>query len=436
MHDHGHDHHAHRSLNVPDAPFDAANQSLSDALRASFNVLKAIMIVVVVLFLFSGLECVQEHQQAVVLRFGRLLGGAQQVRESGLSWALPYPVDETLLVGVTAERLNFDSHWLMLQDNEKTLPLSQVRRPGQGLKPGRDGALLTGDKGLAHVKWSLVYRIVDLPAFVRTVSDANDDSTRRLIQVLLENSAVRAAAELTAAEITQTRTDSFAREVKRRLNLALEALGTGIDVTTLEIPVASVPVQTLGAFLKVTQAENEKDAKIQKAKQDRSRILYETAGAAHRELIPLLDELEIARAEGRLERVDALRAQIDGLIEHDAGGMVKRMIRQVRGQYTEVTQGLEGDVEQYEKNIDEYLAAPRLLVNRLWEETRRRLLAGPGVKKTYVPSGRKELRLLIHPDPEARREEERDRYAREAGVGPADGRMDFRIVPDRPEPKD
>jgi len=97
------DSHAHRTLNVPDAPLDAANQSLADALRASFSVLKTIMIVLVVLFMFSGLKCVEEHQKAVVLSLGKLKADA--VRDSGLSWAWPYPVDETLRVGVTAERL-------------------------------------------------------------------------------------------------------------------------------------------------------------------------------------------------------------------------------------------------------------------------------------------------------------------------------------------
>ncbi|MFQ5491276.1 MAG: hypothetical protein ACE5GE_11185, partial [Phycisphaerae bacterium] len=54
------DPHSHRALKVAEVPLDAANQSLADALRASFNVLKAIMVVLVAMFCFSGLTCVQE----------------------------------------------------------------------------------------------------------------------------------------------------------------------------------------------------------------------------------------------------------------------------------------------------------------------------------------------------------------------------------------
>ncbi|MHC4065943.1 MAG: SPFH domain-containing protein, partial [Planctomycetota bacterium] len=187
----------HRTLNVPDAPLDAANQSLADALRASFSVLKGIMIILIVLFTFSGLKCVEEHQKAVVLRFGKLK--SQDVRGPGLSPAWPYPVDETLRVGVRAEVLRF----------EEIHTAAGESRFG-GLHPARDGALLTADKGLAHVRWSVVYRVEDLAAFVGNVSDANDETSKELIQTLLEHAAVRAAAQFTAAEISQSRTDALA----------------------------------------------------------------------------------------------------------------------------------------------------------------------------------------------------------------------------------
>jgi regulator of protease activity HflC (stomatin/prohibitin superfamily) len=401
--DQQHDDHSPRTLNVAEAPFDAANQSLADALRSAFRVLKTIMIVLIVLYMFSGFECVEEHQKAVVLRFGRLLTGEHQVREPGLSWAYPFPVDETLRVGVTAETLKFlDLH----------TPASETRFGG--LHPGRDGALLTGDKGLVHVKWSLVYRIADLPAFVAMVSDANDETSRNLVETLLQNAAVVSAAQFTAAEITQTRTDAFAKQVKRILNEELTRLGTGIEVTTVEIPSATPPGQTLAAFEAVTKAENQKDAQIQRAKQERNEILNQTAGRAHRELIEKLHELELAKAAGDQEQLAALDLQIDEILEK-APGEAGAMIREARAEYTETIQRLRGDVEEYESLLTEYRTTPRLLIDRLWHDTRRRLLTNPGVTKYYLPPGKKELRLLIYPDPEDRRLDEIELYRQHAG---------------------
>ena len=427
---HQHDGHSHRSLSVPDAPFDAANQSLADALRASFAVLKVIMIVLIVAFMFTGVECVEDHQQAVVLRFGKLRTGEDQVRGPGLSLAAPFPIDETLLVGVTAETLNFNSHWFQLRPGEEDKSINNISRPGQGLNPAKDGALLAGDKGLVHVKWFVVYRIVDLPAFVATVSDANDDTTKDLIQTLLENSAVRAAAEFTSAEITQTQTDAFARQVKRLLNQELQHLRTGIEVTTLQAPSTTVPVQTRAAFARVTKAENEKEAKIQQAKQEYNRILNATAGRAHRKLIAKLDELEVARAENDPDRQAAVEAEVDRILADEPGGRAGAMIAVARAEHDETIQGLRGDAEEFHDLLDRYQAAPKLVMEWLWQQTQRRVLSNPGVTKNYLPPGQKELRLVIQPDPEARRQDEIDLYMEESGAaGPPKG-AEWEIVPE------
>ena len=65
--------HADRDPSRQEEPLNAANQSLADALRASFGILKVIMMVLVVLYLFSNVRCIEGHEPALVLRLGRLL---------------------------------------------------------------------------------------------------------------------------------------------------------------------------------------------------------------------------------------------------------------------------------------------------------------------------------------------------------------------------
>ena len=403
--------HAHRTLGVPDAPLDAANQSLADALRASFNVLKAIMVVLVVLFMFSGFKCVEEHQGAVVLRLGKL---QPQQRGAGLSRAWPYPIDETLRVGVTAETLRFDSHWFRVRADEEGLALHKLSRYS-GLHPQHDGSLLTGDRGLAHVKWSLVYRVEDLPLFVGAVADANDEKVRKLIQTLLENAAVRAASGFTAAEITQTRTDEMAKEVKRLINEELDRLKTGITVTTVEIPLATVPLQTRRALVNVTRAENNKTTKIREAKRQRADLLNEAAGASYAKLLAMLDGLDAARARGDEVETARIEGEIDNVLEHEAAGIAGAAISREKAYYTQVVQDLRGDVEEFEGLLAEYQRTPRLLVDRLWQETERRMLGSTGVRKWYLPPGQKEVRIHLRPDPRDKRAAEERRYRKEEG---------------------
>ncbi|MCH7812787.1 MAG: hypothetical protein IID40_02080, partial [Planctomycetes bacterium] len=276
---------------------------------------------------------------------------------------------------------------------------------------------------------SLIYRIDDLAAFIRTVSDANDDRAKELIGTLLEHAAVRVATRYTAAEIAQTRTDELAREVKREINAALAEMGTGVVVTSVEIPNATVPEPTRRAFLAVSAAENQKNLLIQAARQQANKMLNETAGGIYPQLIEQLDELAIARADGDEARADALQDEMDRKLEEGAAGEVGVEIREAYAWYTEAVQGIRGDVEQFEMLLPEYRRSPRLLIDRLWQETRKRIMASSGVTKFYLPAGQKEIRLHVAPDPESQRQAEIERLAREAtgAAGPGAG-IDFKVV--------
>ena len=68
---HQHDDHHHPDV-TPSGEQDAAGAALTDALRASFRVLKAVMVVVFLLYLLSGTVILDQNEQAVVFRFGRV----------------------------------------------------------------------------------------------------------------------------------------------------------------------------------------------------------------------------------------------------------------------------------------------------------------------------------------------------------------------------
>jgi hypothetical protein len=58
----------------PGEEFNAADKSLSEALRISFIILKVIIIVLLIAFLASGFKTVDSDEQALVLRFGKIRG--------------------------------------------------------------------------------------------------------------------------------------------------------------------------------------------------------------------------------------------------------------------------------------------------------------------------------------------------------------------------
>ena len=402
-HHHHHHHHqsdAHRDPQAADAPLDAANQSLADALRASFSVLKLIMLVLVVLFLLSGVQFIDDREEAVVLRFGDFVDGAR-ARSPGPSVALPYPIDETLRVPVRQDNVvKIDDHFLALREEEKDRPLSQVRR--STLDPTKDGALMTRDNGLVHVRWRLVYRIEDLVSFVTRVADGGTANAETLIRSILDNAAIHvAASEYTAEEITRNKANEMANRVRILVNERLEELGTGITVVTLE-PDPTVPVATLAAFQAVSSAENKKQKLIREAQRERDEILNTCAGEAYPQIVAALDALQSAERAGDSEAAAAHRVELDRLIEFSSGGVTRAVVFEAKSYYTEAVQGIQADEEEYNALLDEYLRTPELLFGRLWADTKRRIFAHEQVHKWVLPPGQKELRILLGPDPKQR----------------------------------
>ena len=103
-HEHNHDHeHEHNHTTPDDAgrqrQADPGYDYLSGALKVSFAVLKVIMVILVILFLFSGVTKIAEGERAIVLWFGKISGvGEERVLGPGLKLLLPYPIHEVVRI--------------------------------------------------------------------------------------------------------------------------------------------------------------------------------------------------------------------------------------------------------------------------------------------------------------------------------------------------
>jgi len=404
------DQHRHRNLEVVEEPMDAAGKSLADALRSSFNVLKGIMAVLVVLYLFSNVRSIGAHEQALVLRLGRLL---PDVHEAGLIWAYPFPIDEiTPLPTKRSNDLLVTSHTFYRRAEEVGKPLSFIHRSaGEGLNPTLDGALLTADAGLVHVQWKLTYKIDDVRSYLTSLKGDEVEAAEELLGVLVETVGIQLASELTAEELTRTRVEYVQGEMKWRINERLTALNSGIGVTLVETPELTTPLQTHQAFDNTQRAENIRQQKIRNAEKQYTQILSEAVGAGYEDVVRLLEDIDRGGTEGRT--VADLRAELDRVLEERAEGKAGKRIKEVGAYRARVVSQMQSDVERYRTLLPEYLRSPTVLINRLWEETRQQILGSSGVTKFYRPPGLKEIRVIISLDPEQTRIEEAERLQKE-----------------------
>jgi len=404
MHQHaGHfDDHPHRRLEGIEEPLDAANQSLSDALRASFRILKGIMMVLVLLYLVSNVRRIESHEQALLLRLGRL---TERVYDAGVVWAFPFPIDEIVpLPTRQSNDLPVVSHTFGRRPDEIGKPLTFISRGMEGLNPTLDGALLTSDTGLVHTQWKVTYKFDDVRSYASQIVGRDVEAAKRLIRVLVETVGIHVAAEHTAEELIRTRVEDVQNEMRRRINDRLDELLSGVEVTRVEMFEPTPPIPIRGAFDATQQAENAKQKRIEDAQQQRTKLLNESAGAAYPRVIHLLNQIDNA---GRDPAVGAVRMKLDQLLEKEVEGDAGRLIKDA-GAYLSIIVGrMQGDVELYRTLLPEYERNAPLLIGRLWEQTRQQIFAGSGVTKFYRPPGC-QIRIHVPFDPEqARLEEER-----------------------------
>lgn len=410
MHQH-HDPHAHRELEAVEEPLDAANQSLSDALKSSFGILKGIMLILVILYFVSNVGGIGSHEEALVLRLGALRPG---VHDAGLVWAFPFPIDEIVrLPTKKSNELTITSQTFHRREGEIGKPLSMIDRgPHSALNPSLDGALLTADAGLVHVEWMVTYKINDVRAYVSGLAGRDRDlegkplppderalaPAEAIIRLLIEKTGIEIASEFTAEEVVLNQVDRVREEMIGRVNERLREISAGIVVETVEMHEPTMPLQVRDAFDRAQQAENAKQKKIREAEQERTKTLNEAAGANYKALVEALDAVENDDTpENRARCEDALMNA-----EGKAGEMIK-----TAGAYSSIVVGrMQSDVDQYRTWLPEYLRSPDMLIERLWEQTRERIFSNPRVTKIYVPRGLKEFRFTIPLDPEQRRDDE------------------------------
>ena len=271
-------------------------------------------------FIFSGIFRVDEQNEAMLLRFGRLQKrfgetGTSPVLQSGKwYWSYPYPVDEVILVpankSVSVSTENTFKAWIAPTG-------AQVGGANRQLRNGVDGYLVSGDKHIFHAEWVISYRVTDAAKYYLDFYDDNDTAEdipllnndakvmmlqrpKRLrgheliIRNLLSDAVLTETAnwnteDLIKASRTYTGqngelfTERIEEGVRRRLNTMVDRLELGIEVQTVTlVGMYQPPTAALQAFNQVNASERNKQTAIQNAKAYANSLLTQANAASER----------------------------------------------------------------------------------------------------------------------------------------------------------
>ncbi len=218
----------------------------------------------------SGLYKVDDAERGVVLRFGEY----HQTTMPGLHWRIPYPVDTVEKVNVAnIDRYNYKTQMLTADENIVAIDLAvQFRRtdPQDYLFNVRDP-----DRTLGEVGESAIREVV---------------GKNKLDFVLREGRAE--IAELTRALMQAT----------------LDAYGTGIEVTSVNLQDANFPSAVEASVQDAIKAREDKERLALEAQAYANDIVPRARGAAARQIeaANAYKEQVIARSQGEASRFTQL----------------------------------------------------------------------------------------------------------------------------------
>ncbi len=249
-------------------------------------------LIVIAIWIASGIYRVQTDQQGVVLRFGKWV----ETTQPGLNYHLPAPIEGVIRPQVTRiHRLDIG-----------------FRGPGDGLgtiaSRGRDAAardvseeslMLTGDENIVDIDFSVFWRIRDAGKF--------------LFNIRNPEGAVKSAAEAAMREIIgQTPIQPILTEGRAQIELAtrertqglLDQYVAGIEVNQVQLQQSDPPPAVIDAFKDVQRAEADRERARNEAEGYRNDILPRARGEAEQRIqeARAFKEQTVATAQGDAKR--------------------------------------------------------------------------------------------------------------------------------------
>jgi len=208
-----------------------------------FGPLGLFLIFGLIALFFSCIYQVSQQQEAVILRFGEY----SRTSESGLHLKLPTPVETSIKVNVTQERV---------VGSAKNL-------------------VLTGDENIAEVDFTVRWNVKDSKDFLfnlekpdDVVEDAADSAVREVI------------GKKSLESVITTERNPIEIEVKALLQNMLDEYGAGVAITVVQLQNTAAPPKVIKAFEDVVTAEQELEQRVNEGIAYRNEVTERAIGNA------------------------------------------------------------------------------------------------------------------------------------------------------------
>jgi membrane protease subunit HflK len=292
--------------------------------RRPVSVLAAVLLVFGLYFGQSMLYTVAADEEAVVQRFGEYV----RTEGPGLHVKLPALVESVTRVPVKS-----------VQTVEFGFQTEKAGKKTVYNKPTADNEIisrmLTADLSLAHVEWTVLYRVNDARKYLFNVGGDGREQKENIVEVVrsvAENVMRRKVGDISIDDAVMTGREKVGAEGKVEMQKMLDSLDIGVTIVRTDVQQSQPPTEVVPAWDAVNQA-----------RQDNERIINEAAGFRN-ELVPA------------------------------ARGEQKRAIREAEGYAKKIVETATGRAEAFRLQAAEYKKSPETTQRRLYIEAMQRVL--------------------------------------------------------------
>ena len=227
----------------------------------SSKVIGPIGIILVGLWMATGFYVVEQGQQAVELRFGAY----KIVKDAGLRWHMPYPVETVEIVNVQQIRTVEVGY----RTNTRSSQIAGVPR---------EALMLTADENIIDIHFAVQYDIKDPRELLFNVAEQQDLVVRGATESAVREIVGRNTMDLV---ITGGRAE-IAQETKTLLQQILDRYDTGINIKAVEMQNAQPPAEVKAAFDDAVKAREDEERLKNEAQAYQNDVIPRARGAAAR----------------------------------------------------------------------------------------------------------------------------------------------------------
>ena len=239
-----------------------------------------IFLVIGIVWLVSGFYIIDPAERGVVLRFSAY----QQTTGPGPHWHIPYPVERVEVVNV---------------EESRTAEIGFRSTAGRSGNIASESLMLTKDENIIEMKVEVQYRVDDAADYLFNVE--NPDLT---LGQMTDSTVREGVGQTSMEEVIKSGRADMAPRAKILLQQLLTDYGTGLFVTSFNIPDIQPPSQVQASFADVVNASADKERMKNEAEAHANQIVPKARGDAFR----LIQEAEayksqiVAKAQGETSR--------------------------------------------------------------------------------------------------------------------------------------